>query len=77
MPDYRLYFIGTDGHFRKAEPIIAANDTDAIAAAREFTDGSELELWEGKRKITAFASEDPQMISPLAPSSLKRPSNAE
>jgi len=53
MPDYRLYFLGLDGHFRKAEPIIAANDIDAMKVAREFTDGSELELWEGNRKIVA------------------------
>jgi hypothetical protein len=42
------YFLGLDGHFRKAEPILAANDIDAMKAAREFTDGSELKLWEGK-----------------------------
>ena len=74
MPDCRLYFLGLDGHFRKAEPIIAANDIDAMKAAREFTDGSELELWEGNRKITAFAIDPPQIISPLAASSIKRPS---
>jgi len=74
MLDYRLYFIGPDGHFRRAEPIAAADDIDAIAAAKEFTDGSELELWEGNRKITAFAIDPPQIISPLAASSIKRPS---
>jgi hypothetical protein len=75
MPDYRLYFIGPDGHFRKAEPIIAANDIDAMAAAREFTDGSELELWEGNRKIIAFAPEQLQPLSAPSISPLKRPSN--
>jgi hypothetical protein len=75
MPDYRLYFLGLDGHFRKAEPIIAANDIDAMKAAREFTDGSELELWEGNRKIVAFGSDQPQIVGPLSPSSLKLPSS--
>ena len=76
MPDYRLYFLGLDGHFRKAEPILAANDIDAMKAAREFTDGSELELWEGNRKIVAFGSDQPQIIGPLSSSSfLKRPSS--
>ena len=64
MADYRLYFLGLDGHFRKAEPIVAANDTDAMKAAREFTDGSELELWEGDRKIVAFGSDQPQIRQP-------------
>jgi hypothetical protein len=73
MPDYRLYFLGLDGHFRKAEPIIAANDIDAMAAAREFTDGSELELWEGNRKIIAFAPEQLQPLSEPSTSPLKRP----
>ena len=76
MPDYRLYFLGLDGHFRKVEPILAANDIDAMKAAREFTDGSELELWEGNRKIVAFSSDQPLIIGPLSSSSfLKRPSN--
>ena len=75
MPDYRLYFLGLDGPFRKAEPILAANDIDAMKAAREFTDGSELELWEGNRKIVAFGSDQPQIVSSLSPSSLKRPSS--
>lgn len=75
MPDYRLYFLGSDGLFRRAESIIAANDIDAMAAAREFTDGSELELWDGNRKIVAFAPEQLQPFS--APSILpsKRPTN--
>ena len=75
MPDYRLYFLGLDDHFRKAEPILAANDIDAMKAAREFTDGSELELWEGNRRIVAFGSDRPQIVSSLSPSSLKRPSS--
>jgi hypothetical protein len=75
MPDYRLYFIGLDGHFRRAEPIVAANDIDAMAAARGFTDGSELELWEGDRKIIAFAADQLQPLSPPSASPLKRPSN--
>jgi hypothetical protein len=58
----------------QAEPIIAANDIDAMKAAREFTDGSELELWQGNRKIVAFGSDQPQ-ISPLTSSSIKRPAN--
>jgi hypothetical protein len=69
MPDYRLYFLGLDGHFRKAEPILAANDIDAMKATREFTDGSELKLWEGNRKIVAFGSDQPQIVSSLSPSS--------
>jgi hypothetical protein len=75
MPDYRLYFLGLDGHFRKAEPIIAANDIDAMKSAREFIDGSELELWQGNRKIVAFGSDQPPIFSPLTASSVKRPAN--
>jgi len=75
VPDYRLYFIGLDGQFRKAESIVAADDIDAIKAAREFADGSELELWEGDRKIIALGSDHPHILSPLAFSSSERPSS--
>jgi hypothetical protein len=42
-----------------------------MKAAREFTDGSELKLWEGNRKIVAFGSDQPQIVSPLSPSIFK------
>lgn len=48
------------------ELIIAADD---MKAAREFTDGSELELWEGNRKIIAFGSDQPQITNSVVGSS--------
>lgn len=57
MPGYDLYFIGPNGRLRRAKPFRAADDVAAIEFANEFRDGSRLELWQGNRKITAFADQ--------------------
>jgi hypothetical protein len=44
--DYRVYFIGRDGHFLRAIDIQVASDQDAIARALELREGHEVEVWE-------------------------------
>jgi len=51
VPDYRVYFIGRDGHFLRAIDIQVASDQDAIAKALESRDGHEVEVWERTRFV--------------------------
>jgi hypothetical protein len=51
VPDYRVYFIGRDGHFLRAIDIQVASDQDAIARALELREGHEVEVWERTRFV--------------------------
>jgi hypothetical protein len=47
MPEYRAYSIDSDGHFVGFEPLICADDAEAITQARHMLDSKDIELWSG------------------------------
>jgi hypothetical protein len=51
MPEYRAYTVGDDGHFIGFEPLVCANDGEAITKAQRLVDGHDLELWSGERFV--------------------------
>jgi hypothetical protein len=57
MPEYRAYKIGSDGHFFEAVPLVCVNDAEAKEKAMRLVNGSDVELWEGARKVAAFQNE--------------------
>lgn len=46
MPDYRLYFMGRDGHIQEAADIEAESDDAALEVALQMADGRAMELWQ-------------------------------
>jgi hypothetical protein len=52
VAEYRAYTVGRDGHFNGFEPLICADDAEAIEKAKRLVDGYDIELWSGKRFIT-------------------------
>lgn len=58
MTDYRAYIIGRDGHFKTFKIIVAADDEQAVDAARQFVDGCAVEVWELDRKVAVLPAED-------------------
>ena len=70
MPEYRVYFIGRDGHFLGAIDIQAASDQHAIATALELREGHEVEVWESTRFVRRLSDPSPALPAPslgLAP----------
>jgi hypothetical protein len=55
MPDYRVYLIGSDGHFFNSVPLECADDVEATEQAKQLVDGHDLELWQRDRKVATFA----------------------
>jgi len=51
MPEYRAYSVDSDGHFIGFEPLICADDAEAITQARHMLDGKDIELWSGPRLV--------------------------
>jgi hypothetical protein len=52
MPEYRIYTVGSDGHFIGGKNIECADDQEAIRIAQEAADGRAIELWDRGRFIT-------------------------
>jgi hypothetical protein len=51
MTEYRAYRIGHDGRIFAYEPLVCADDADAIEKATRLVDGHDIELWSGPRFI--------------------------
>jgi hypothetical protein len=51
MQEYRAYLVGPDGHFIGFEPLVCANDSEAIEKAKQLIDGRDVELWNGPRFV--------------------------
>ena len=49
MQDYRVYFVGPDGHFLNFKPLICGSDDEALVEAKQLVDGHAVELWSGPR----------------------------
>ena len=54
MGDYRVYVVGSDGHFTKAIQLNCHDDGAAIESAKQFIDGHDIELWQRDRRIARF-----------------------
>jgi hypothetical protein len=57
MTDYRVYIIGSDGHFQKAVLLDCSNDEAAIESAKQCINGHDVELWQRDRLIARFAAD--------------------
>jgi hypothetical protein len=51
MVEYRAYTVGMDGHFIGYEPMVCADDAEAIEKATRLVDGHDVELWSGQRLV--------------------------
>ncbi|WP_375415525.1 hypothetical protein [uncultured Bradyrhizobium sp.] len=54
MPEYRVYLIGSDGHFFNSVALECADDEAASERAKQLVDGHDVELWRRDRKIATF-----------------------
>lgn len=52
MASYYICIIGDDGKIEDRVGVLCDDDEEAIRIAKKFADGSAVELWYGKRKIT-------------------------
>jgi hypothetical protein len=49
--DYRVYFVGSDGHFVRFVGLSCSDDAEAIEQAGRLVEDQDLELWSGERFI--------------------------
>lgn len=63
MPNYRAYALGQDGHFVGVQPLICADDAEAIESAKRLFHGQLVELWCGDRLIVQM-NESRSIVGP-------------
>jgi hypothetical protein len=49
--DYRVYFLGSDGHFVRFVGLSCSDDAEAIERARRLIQDQGIELWSGERLV--------------------------
>jgi hypothetical protein len=54
MADFRLYVLGSDGRILRPIEMIAEDDDEAIALARDHLNGEPGELWNLSRMVRSF-----------------------
>jgi hypothetical protein len=57
MIEYRAFFVGDDGHFRGFEPMVCADDAEAITKSKRLLEGHDIELWSGPRFVIRLEAE--------------------
>ena len=51
VTEYRAFTVGSDGHFTGYEPLICADDAEAIELAKRLVVSHDVELWSGDRFV--------------------------
>jgi hypothetical protein len=57
VAEYRAYTVGSDGHFIGFDPLVCADDAEAIEKAKHLVDGHDVELWSGARLVIQLKPE--------------------
>ena len=55
--EYRAYTVGVDGHFTGFEPMLCADDPEAIVRAGRLLEYPSVELWCGPRLVIRLSQE--------------------
>ena len=63
MPEYRAYAVGDDGHFSGYEPLVCANDEEAIKKARILSQRHGVELWSGPRLVSSIPKQSARAVT--------------
>jgi hypothetical protein len=72
MADYKVYFVGGDGHFKGAADINCQHDQAALEHAAELAKGKEVQVWRRDRRVAILNAasgglQSQPLTSPAAP----------
>ena len=70
MPTYRAYLINEENRVASCKPIDAETDAEALAAARLFADGCDVEVWYLARKVGRLEWASPHATKPDEPGAI-------
>jgi hypothetical protein len=56
VTEYRAYVVGCDDHFTGFEPLVCADDAEAIEKAKRLINIHDIELWSGERLVIRLSA---------------------
>jgi hypothetical protein len=56
--EYRVYVVGSDGHFIGSSELVCDDDAQAIEQAEQLLDGHDLQIWNGPRYVQRLKHKD-------------------
>lgn len=59
MTEYNVFLLNENGGIIDKHMIEAANDHEALAAAKQLVDGHDVEVWQGARHLTTLTRNSP------------------
>jgi hypothetical protein len=63
MPEYRAYMVGAEGNFVGYEPLICADDGEAIGKAKRLAGQYPVELWSGPRLVSSIPKQRARAVT--------------
>jgi hypothetical protein len=58
MAEYRVFTLGSDGHFIGVTDLVCDDDTQAVEKAKQLLDGHDLSIWSGSRYVGLLEHKD-------------------
>ena len=59
MIQYRVFVLDKAGHIVRAHVVDAPDDGAATEGAKQYVDGHDVEVWDGKRMVDRLRHNDP------------------
>jgi hypothetical protein len=63
MPEYRAYMVGSEGSFVGYEPLICADDVEAIEKAKRLAGQYLVELWSGPMLVSSLPKQPARAVT--------------
>ena len=63
MSEYRAYTVSDDGHFNGYEPLVCANDDEAITKVKILAQRHRMELWNGPRMVCLIPKQPAKVVT--------------
>jgi hypothetical protein len=63
MPEYRAYMVGPEGNFVGYEPMICADDREAIGKAKRLAGQYPVELWSGPMLVSSLPRQPARAVT--------------
>jgi hypothetical protein len=60
MSLYRIFAIGSDGHYISGTTLVCPNDEQAIEQAQRLQRGRDLDIWNGARFVATLKHTEPR-----------------
>jgi hypothetical protein len=63
MPEYRAYMVGPEGNFVGYEPMICADEGEAIEKAKRLAGQYPIELWSGPMLVSSLPKQPARAVT--------------